>query len=619
VAAAAFGVVLVALTAWWSISLLDAAKAGKAEAAAGAARLAATDAPGAAAAFGRAAREFSRARGLLGPDWLGAAVGAIPVAGRQYATARDLVAIGLDGSKAGGELAAALDAAAAASSTAEPAGRLTAVLKTGRGHVDAALSGLIDAADRSAALDEQGLLPPLAAAVRSVKEVLGKVAPFLGKARPALALERYLLSSTRRILVVSQDGAELRPTGGFAGSYGIVEVGPQGVRLDSYKDVYVLPDPPGIVAPEPGMRFTKDLTFRDANWWLDYPTSARTMLKLWEDAGQPKVDAIVVVDTVAMGYLLEVLGPVKVPSYSETFTRQNLLMRILYYTQVTGQGRKDRKDVLGALATEIEKRLLGASPDELMKIGSALAKAADEKHVQLYFVDPRAQAAVTALGWSGRMAPAPVGTTDLLAVSNAMIYGSKVNIGVRKTMDYRVALAPDGSAETTLVLGYANAGTPVIPERQEFRDWVRVYRPPGTVFDRVRAGYYTVELGLPVEVRTFILRPGETHTETIVSRVPLAMRAGALPASESTAAPEVSAAEKGAASHYRLFFVKQADLQDIPAAVRIVPPPGMRVTGATARFPTSGKGIPVRTDGTNVRLTAPLAGDLILDVALVPR
>jgi hypothetical protein len=43
------------------------------------------------------------------------------------------------------------------------------------------------------------------------------------------------------------------------------------------------------------------------------------------------------------------------------------------------------------------------------------------------------------------------------------------------------------------------------------------------------------------------------------------------------------------------------------------------VTGATARFPTSGKGIPVRTDGTNVRLTAPLAGDLILDVALVPR
>ena len=37
--------------------------------------------------------------------------------------------------------------------------------------------------------------------------------------------------------------------------------------------------------------------------------------------------------------------------------------------------------------------------------------------------------------------------------------GDKINMAMRKTIDYRVALMPDHSAESTLVLGYANTGT----------------------------------------------------------------------------------------------------------------------------------------------------------------
>ena len=442
-AVAVLVILLVAGAYWWAAGLASVAKKGKAEAAAGATRLASLDATGAASQFGAAKRSFSRAKGMLGPDWLGAAVGAVPLVGRQYSTARALVAIGLDGSTAGAELAAALQAPTARAG-ASPTSGLGSLLTTRRGSVDAALAALLDVADRAASLDERGLVSPLAKEVRSVKAALRGAAPFLDRFRALLPLEKYLLSSTHRILVVSQNGAELRPTGGFTGSYGVIEVGPTGVRLEEYRDIYALPDPPYLdvfllpdlpdrFRPPPGARMTSDFGFREANWSIDFPTSARAMLGFWRDYRQPPVDGIVIVDTIAMEYLLEALGPVRVPSFSETFTPENLLTRLLYYTSV--KGGEGRKDVLVALAKELEQRVLAASPGELVKVAQALAKAADAKHVQVYFTDPGAEAAVVALGWSGRIAP-PGGTTDLLVISNAMNLGSKVNMAMKQ--DHRL-------------------------------------------------------------------------------------------------------------------------------------------------------------------------------------
>ena len=123
------------------------------------------------------------------------------------------------------------------------------------------------------------------------------------------------------------------------------------------------------------------------------------------------------------------------------------------------------------------------SPGDLAKSALALGKAADAKHVQMYFTDPGAQAAVDALGWSGRVAP-PAGTTDVVAISNAMNKPGKVNFAMKKSIDYDVQLQPDRSAETTLVLGYANTGPYRRSLPADFRDWLRVYRIPGTVFPR---------------------------------------------------------------------------------------------------------------------------------------
>jgi len=283
------------------------------------------DATAAAEQFGDANREFAAMAHALDAGWASGAAATIPWVGRQYDAAQSLAAIGVDGSLAGVELAEALRSAPPATATAEATGQAGSQLSPKFAHVKSALDHLSSALSRADTLSADGLVGPLASAVRSVQDTLREVVPSGSRGRAMLELGTYLLSGNHRILVVSQDGAELRPTGGWAGSFGIVTVGTDGVQLESYRDVFVLPDPPGVVTPPPGALQTTDFNFRNANWWLDFPTSASKMLEFWNAYGQEPVDGIVVIDTVVMSDLLEIVGPITVPVHNETFTSENLL------------------------------------------------------------------------------------------------------------------------------------------------------------------------------------------------------------------------------------------------------------------------------------------------------
>lgn len=376
--------------------------------------------------------------------------------------------------------------------------------------------------------------------------------------------------------------------------------------------MYTLPYPSTHVAPPPGARMAKDFSFRDANWWIDFPTSARTMLGFWKDAGQPPVDGVIAVDTVALREIVGALGSVYVPSYKQTFTTDGLLEKLLQQVEVKYLNDPNKKGLLVALATEIERRILSASPGELARVGSAMAKAADQKHVQFYFSDPKAEAAVTALGWAGSI-KAPPGTTDLLAVSNAMNAGSKVNLGMDKTIEYTVALRPDGSAETTAVLWYSNTAPFDLPIPGPFSDYLRVYRSQGTKIapSPEPGASVTTDLGLPTAVREFLLWRGQARTETIASRVPRAwqVKRGATQEAMPSAGPGLSA-------RYRLLVVRQADLQDVPTTVVLTAPRGWAISSASASLTASGQRVPVTVQGSRAKVAVPLSGDLVVDAVL---
>jgi hypothetical protein len=619
------GVVVVLLAALafsavvWAKDLQRDAYAGKDSAQAGVRSLASQNATAAIVQFASARDSFDRVQSSLGAGWVTAVAATIPWAGRQYAAVSTLAAMGVDGSTAGFEIATALREA---SSTPVPEGssRLAALLKGGRGHIDAAFAALTDAAERVGTLKDEGLDPRLSSAVRSIREALAGVAPFLDRSRAFLALERYLLASHHRILVISQNSAELRPTGGFAGTFGILDIGPEGLALEKYRDVYTLPDPPKPIKPPPGLKVTNVFAFRDANWWMDFPTSAETMLGFWKTAHQASVDGIIAVDVVAVRDLLAITGPVRVEGFGETFTASNLLDKLLYLVEVKSGGGARKKDVLVALAEEVENRLLSSGSGDMARYALAIANSADQKHVQFYFTDAAVQSAVVSAGWSGSMS-APAGTTDILGVCNAMTLPGKVNIATRKTASYAVALQRDGSAESTLSLRYWSVvakRTYHLSGSSWFRDYLRVYRAPGTQL-AVGAGRSsatarpTTDTGLPAIVDEFLMDLGGSHDVTIATTIPRALRSG--PPATFVRAPQLVPAT-GEVSYYRLFLIRQADLRDTETTVTVAAPVGWDIVGAAARMLSSGAVVASSVTGGAARLSMPLSSDIVFDVVL---
>jgi hypothetical protein len=581
----------------WAKDFENAAIAGKAQAEAGVRSLAAQEATAAASQFEAASNSFGDAKRSLGFGWVVSAARAIPWVGRQYAAARTLVEIGLDGSAAGTELSGLLQEASASSGTTDTTGGLVGLLVRGHARIESAMASLSDAADRGASLSTEGLLPQLAVEVGAAQSTLLKLAPLVGRARSLLPVLSYLTSGDRRLLVLSQDGAEIRPTGGFVGSYGLIDIGPRGFKLEKYADIYTLPYGRGHGS-----------AFQSANQSIDFPSSARAILAVWRGFRQPPVDGVIAIDTVSVQDMLSATGPIQVPGYGEAFTSENLLVRLLYLVEVVQGGQPTRKNVLAALATQLIDRVLGASPGVMADSALAYEKSADAKHIQMYFTDPGVQGSVEALGWSGRVAP-PAGTTDVVAVSNTMNVAGKINYAIKKTIAYEVGLRQDGSAETTLVLGYANVGAYLPRLTTVFKDLLRVYRNPGVDFPAIApSGGKTatvVEFGFPAEVRTFYVLRGQSRVETLTARVPDAIRADAGAATTSSRA-----------SHYRLYVVRQDDLEDVPTTVTVTAPPGWRLIAASARLTASGAPVSVTLAGDRVLMALPLSGDLELDVRL---
>ena len=129
-----------------------------------------------------------------------------------------------------------------------------------------------------------------------------------------------------------------------------------------------------------------------------------------------------------------------------------------------------------------------------------------------------------------------------------------------------------------------------------------VYRAPGTVFPaRTPDGTNTVtmtEFGFPAEVRQFQLWHGESCRQTLTAEVRNAVAA------------------QGTQLHYRLRFVRQDELTDIPTSITVKAPQSYRVTAADARFVVSKERVPLKITAAGAGLSVPLSGDLDLDVTL---
>jgi hypothetical protein len=281
-----------------------------------------------------------------------------------------------------------------------------------------------------------------------------------------------------RLLVLAQDSMELRATGGLIGSYGVLHIAHGTARLEEYDDVGVLPNPKPPMDPpdELGRNLARPWNLVNANWWPDFPTSARTAAEMFRRGGRGEVEGVLAMTEATMARLVGVLGPVQLPGYAEPITEEGFAERILYEIELKRPLDEPRKKYLIELADEMFHRLLALPADKVPAVMKALAASAGAGELQLWFGNEERQALLAGSAVDGAL-PAPGGDFLLLAESN--MTASKANAGLTRHLQYRVGAGGDGRLRATLRIRYRNDG-PKSEINPYYNGLVRVYVPKGS-------------------------------------------------------------------------------------------------------------------------------------------
>ncbi len=274
-------------------------------------------------------------------------------------------------------------------------------------------------------------------------------------------------NAPRRYLLLAQNEEELRPTGGFI--TGVGELVLANGRIQSltfadanYADDYV--NKPYPFPPQPLYDFMGLELFllRDANFWPDFPTSARMALELYrygQDA--PPLDGVIAFDQQFMRLLVTALGEVPIPEEGVAINQNNVIaaMREAWSYeegQDVGQWVRNRKAFLSTFANAILRRVqANFGRIDPLALAQAMHTAAELRHLQIYVTDATQAAVFDALNWDGRYANET--GQDVLGVVDTNVGYNKVNSLIAREIRYFVDL---GSRQAQLTLTYRHNGTP---------------------------------------------------------------------------------------------------------------------------------------------------------------
>lgn len=396
--------------------------------------------------------------------------------------------------------------------------------------LDAELPRLTASIDRALAVtesaEEEDMVGPLDRAVASVAESLTPVRDQVAQVRAGVRLIARSAEPGKplRLLFLAQDSWELRPSGGFIGSYGILELGNGTITMTSYADATTLGDPqPPMDPPEPlrsNLQHPWDLT--GAGWWPDFPTSARAAAEMFARTGGVKVDGVIASTQQFLEDLVRATGnDLRVPGYPDRLDADNISDRILYHVELKRPLDKPRKRFLTLLTEELFDNLDHLEGSQTRDALAAFGSAFRARHLQVYLRDPQDQRLMEAADWSGRLVAPTRG--DLFTTADANFGTDKANRWVRKKIVYTVSRARAGRLVahvdiTTTDFGRASTINPI------YLSYLRVYAPPGSRLVDAEEHTTDVRTGQESGLVTFgagqAIRPGTSKTRHFAYYLP---------------------------------------------------------------------------------------------------
>ncbi len=323
------------------------------------------------------------------------------------------------------------------------------------------------------------------------------------------------LSKDKRYLLVFQNNAELRASGGFLGSYALVDLRegqirnlevPGGGSYDTEAGMSVL-----VKAPEPLWLVNPLWHFWDANWWPDWPTTAENLMWFYEKSNGPTVDGVISITPTVVERLLEVTGPIDLMTeYGLVIDANNFwetVQKVVedknlakFKPEAMVDFKKDSEPIESTIPLEqgLEvntankpKKIIGdlmakilevlpqkLDKDSLIKIISLFEQSLSEKQILFYFTDSNLQAEIADRNWAGEIRHS---NRDYLMVVNTNIAGQKSDKKMIEKIEHQSEVTVNGDIINTVRITKTHTGVkrePLFGVRNV--NWLRIYVPLGS-------------------------------------------------------------------------------------------------------------------------------------------
>ncbi len=309
----------------------------------------------------------------------------------------------------------------------------------------------------------------LGTAQQALKDITGLVDLF----------KAFLGPGEKNVLVLFENNNELRPTGGFIGTYGIFKFNDGKIESQTIQNVYNLDDPfvagssAKIAPPGPMHNLTDHWGLRDSNWFVDFPQSAEKAAEFYEKEAGETPDAVIAVDPDMFIDILKITGPINFPQYNLVINSDNF--RQIFQDHLTSNHEAIYKQMLSDFAPLLLQKIHDLNRSQYAEIFSALLANLREKNILFFDRNPEIETRFQDYGWAGNIINSD---NDYLAVFNTNLGGEKTDLSMTQNLQLQSQVQSGGSIINTLT--YTRIHGQDLADVATNMDYVRFLVPLGS-------------------------------------------------------------------------------------------------------------------------------------------
>lgn len=298
--------------------------------------------------------------------------------------------------------------------------------------------------ERLDAIPVDGLVPQIASPLSQVREELAPLRDGLDSAADVAQVLPSMMGndSPRSYLLLIQNNAELRATGGIPGALAVLNVDKGKLTLGAQSSASALGsfDPRVNVDPEQQQIYSTRMGkfMQDVNLTPDFPTAAQTAQTMWKAKMGQELDGVLAIDPVALSYILDATGHIRIddPQLADVaatrlpmeLTAKNVVPTLLsdVYSEIAEPAMQDL--YFAGVAKAVFSKIAAGSGDT-KKLIDGLTKGTSEGRILVWSRSIEEQSVIAKNPISGSISGSSISPAQ---------FGVYFNDGTGAKMDYHI-------------------------------------------------------------------------------------------------------------------------------------------------------------------------------------